>query len=261
VRDGRGGDHGVRPRPPGRRPHRGRLRVAPRLLRTLRLLRDRLSDELGPLPAPPVEDCADAFAAFARAVTLTDETAMQRLVRQGPLVFEGAQGVLLDEWHGFHPYITWSTTTFANAEALLAEAGSPHEWLRLGVVRTYTVRHGPGPHVTQDPELAPLLPEPHNGHGRWQGDFRVGHFDAGAHAYAVEVCGGVDALAVTHLDAPTRCPSPRICHAYAREGQLVERLPAGPPGDLVRQADLTRHLLASHPAVWSTPDHWPDAIA
>lgn len=233
----------------------------PRLLRVLRLLRDRLGDELGPLSAPPVEDCADVFAAFARAVTLTDETALHRLVRQGPLVFEGAQGVLLDEWHGFHPYTTWSTTTFANAEALLAEAGSPHESLRLGVVRTYTVRHGPGPLVTEDPELAAALPERHNGHGRWQGAFRVGHFDAVAHAYAVEVCGGVDALAVTHLDAPARCPSLRVCHAYARDGQLVERLPAGPPGDLVRQAGLTRQLLASHPAEWSTPGHWPDAIS
>jgi adenylosuccinate synthase len=233
----------------------------PRLLRVLRLLRDRLGDELGPLPAPPVEDCADVFAAFARAVTLTDEAALQRLVRQGPLVFEGAQGVLLDEWHGFHPYTTWSTTTFANAETLLAEAGSPHESTRLGVVRTYTVRHGPGPLVTEDPELARALPEPHNGHGRWQGAFRVGHFDAVAHAYAVEVCGGVDALAVTHLDAPARCPSLRVCHAYARDGQLVERLPTGPPGDLARQADLTRRLLASHPAEWSTPGHWPDTIA
>jgi hypothetical protein len=34
----------------------------------------------------------------------------------GTAIFEGAQGVLLDEWHGFHPYTTWSTTTFANAE-------------------------------------------------------------------------------------------------------------------------------------------------
>ena len=33
--------------------------------------------------------------------------------------------MLLDEWHGFHPYTTWSTTTFANVEALLAEAGRP----------------------------------------------------------------------------------------------------------------------------------------
>jgi len=48
---------------------------------------------------------------------------------------EGAQGVLLDEWRGFHPYTTWSRTTFANAETLLAEAGEAG--LRLGVVRCY----------------------------------------------------------------------------------------------------------------------------
>ncbi|GAH91571.1 unnamed protein product, partial [marine sediment metagenome] len=44
---------------------------------------------------------------------------------------------------------------------------------------------------------------------------------------------------------------------YAIGGQLVERLPVGAPGDLDRQAALTRRLLGAHPAVWSTPDHWP----
>ncbi|WP_250980050.1 adenylosuccinate synthetase [Streptomyces sp. RKAG293] len=171
----------------------------------------------------------------------------------------GAQGVLLDEWHGFHPYTTWSTTTFANAETLLAEAGGAGTALRLGVVRTYTTRHGPGPLVTEDPELARELPEPHNGHGRWQGAFRTGHFDAVAHAYAVEVCGGVDALAVTHLDAPARCPGLRIARAYGMDGRLVEHLPAGAPGDLGRQAALTARLEAARPAVWDTPGADPDA--
>ena len=72
-------------------------------------------------------------------------------------MFEGAQGVLLDEWHGFHPYTTWSTTTFANAETLLAEAGMAGAAQRLGVLRTTTTRHGPGPLVTEDAvyQLAP----------------------------------------------------------------------------------------------------------
>ncbi|MFI9101048.1 adenylosuccinate synthetase [Streptomyces fildesensis] len=231
----------------------------PRLLRKLGLLRDRLSDELGRLPAPPVEHCADAFAAFARAVTLAGDGHLARLLADGPVVFEGAQGVLLDEWHGFHPYTTWSTTTFANAETLLAEAGGAGTALKLGVVRTYTTRHGPGPLVTEDPELARELPEPHNGHGRWQGAFRTGHFDAVAHAYAVEVCGGVDALAVTHLDAPARCPGLRIARAYGMDGRLVERLPAGAPGDLGRQAALTAGLEAARPAVWDTPGADPAA--
>ena len=45
------------------------------------------------------------------------------------------------------------------------------------------------PLVTEDPELARELPEPHNGHGRWQGAFRTGHFDAVAHARAVADAG------------------------------------------------------------------------
>ncbi|WNI19328.1 adenylosuccinate synthetase [Actinacidiphila sp. ITFR-21] len=249
---------------PENAPTAGDCADRPRLLRRLRLLRDRLTDELGPLPAPPVETCAEVYAAFARAVTLTDQRDFHRLVRRGPLVFEGAQGALLDEWHGFHPYTTWSTTTFDNAETLLAEAGAPDGALRIGVVRTYTTRHGPGPLVTEDPELVPLLPEPHNDHGRWQGAFRVGHFDAVAHRYAVEVCGGVDALAVTHLDAPTRSRGLRICRAYGIDGQLVEHLPAGPPGDLVRQAELTGRLLRARPALWDTPGRdprrWSEAI-
>ncbi|MFI0943366.1 adenylosuccinate synthetase [Streptomyces sp. NPDC021020] len=249
---------------PGDAPTAGDCASRPRLLRRLRLLRDRLADELGPLPAPPVEACAEAYAAFAGAVTLTGDDALRGLARRGPLVFEGAQGVLLDEWHGFHPYTTWSTTTFGNAETLLAEAGAAGEGLRLGVVRSYTTRHGPGPLVTEDPELAALLPEPHNGDGRWQGPFRTGHFDAVAHAYAVEVCGGVDALAVTHLDAPGRFPSLRICRGYGIDGELVEHLPAGPPGDLERQAALTARLLRAAPALWDTPGgeptRWSEAI-
>jgi adenylosuccinate synthase len=238
-------------------PTAGDCTSRPRLLRLLRLLRDRLADELGPLPAPAIEDCADAFAAFARTVAVTGEEHLGRLARQAPLVLEGAQGVLLDEWHGFHPFTTWSTTTFANAETLLAEADQAGSALRLGVVRTYTTRHGPGPLVTENPELAPLLPEPHNGHGPWQGAFRVGHFDAVAHAYAAEVCGGVDALAITHLDAVARCRSLRVCRAYGIDGALVERLEPGPPRDLVHQAELTGRLLRATPAVWDTPGRAP----
>jgi adenylosuccinate synthase len=236
-------------------PTAGDCASRPRLLRKLRLLRDLLADEFGrSLPAPPPEDCADAFTAFARAVTLTGDDHLARVLREGTVVFEGAQGVLLDEWHGFHPYTTWSTTTFANAGALLAEAGATAR--RLGVVRTYTTRHGPGPHVTEDPELAPLLPEPHNGHGPWQGAFRNGHFDAVAHRYAVDVCGGVDALAVTHLDAPARCPQLRLVRAYDT-GET--RLPTAPPGDLARQAALTARLLEARPARWDVPG--PDPAA
>ena len=238
-----------------------------RLIAGLTLLRDRLAAELGltptDLPAPPPADCADAFRAFAEHVRLTDETHLTGLLRTGPVVFEGAQGVLLDEWHGFHPYTTWSTTTFANAETLLAESGAPGAALRLGVLRSYTTRHGPGPLPTEDKALD--LPEVHNGTGRWQGAFRTGHFDTVAHRYALGVAGGADALALTHLDAPARQPGLRICESYDLDGATLHRIGSGATGDLTAQARLTAALLRARPGRLTDPgpdpDSWADAIA
>ncbi|MDG4766010.1 adenylosuccinate synthetase [Solwaraspora sp. WMMD406] len=213
----------------------------PGLLRQrLTLLRDRLTRELGPLDAPPVADTVAAYVAFAGRVSIVDGSETSRLLRAGTVVFEGAQGVLLDEWHGFHPYTTWSTTTFGNVDTLLAEARLPGAVTRLGVLRVVTPRHGPGPLVTEDPTLRPA--ERHNGANPWQGRFRFGHFDAVAHRYALDVAGGVDALALTHLDLVGRHPL-RLCAAY----DWTDRLPTGPPGDLDRQAALTERLLASRP--------------
>ncbi|MFC1418808.1 adenylosuccinate synthetase [Streptacidiphilus cavernicola] len=247
-----------------------------RLRAKLTLLRDRLSADLG-LPAPlgpPPADCAAAFLAFADCVTRTDDSHLPRLLRTGSAVFEGAQGVLLDEWHGFHPYTTWSTTTFANAETLLAEAdaeadavgsGTPDApALRLGVLRSYTVRHGPGPLVTEDPTLASTFPEPHNARGRWQGPFRLGHFDAVAHRYALAACGGADALALTHLDAPARFRYLSLCETYDLDGDETATLPPARPGDLARQAALTARLLRARPGRTRTPGHsgqaWTEAV-
>ncbi|GAA0653933.1 hypothetical protein GCM10010193_00050 [Kitasatospora atroaurantiaca] len=229
-----------------------------RLLRKLTLLRDRLADQLdtspGEFPAPPPAHCADAFHAFAEHIRLTDEAHLPELLRTGPVVFEGAQGVLLDEWHGFHPYTTWSTTTFANAETLLAEAGAPGSALRLGVLRTYTTRHGPGPLPTESKALA--VPEPHNDTGRWQGAFRLGHFDTVAHRYALTAAGGADALALTHLDAPARHRDLRLCEAYELDGAPLHCITTGAVGDLAAQAQLTAALLRARPG--SLTDPGPD---
>jgi adenylosuccinate synthase len=218
-------------------------------------LRARLAavrDALGPFDdVPPLEDVVEAFLAFGRAVSIVDSRHLERLLAQGRCVFEGAQGVLLDEWRGWHPYTTWSTTTFANVAALCPS------FERLGVVRAYTTRHGAGPLVTE----APLeLPEAHNGVGEWQGAFRVGHFDAVAHRYAVEVAGGVDGLAVTHLDAPPRAPGLRICTSYDLDGARWEHIRPGPPRDLAYQAALTALLSRARPGDLERPDDWAGRI-
>lgn len=221
-------------------PHRLRARLA------------AVRDALGPFDdVPPLEDVVDAFLAFGRAVSIVDASHLDRLLARGRCVFEGAQGVLLDEWRGWHPYTTWSTTTFANVASLCPSFG------RLGVVRAYTTRHGPGPFVTE----APLgLPEAHNGVGPWQGAFRVGHFDAVAHRYAVEVAGGVDGLAVTHLDVPGRAPGLRVCTSYELDGVRWEQIRPGPARDLGYQAALTSLLARARPGDLERPDDWAGRI-
>ena len=233
-------------------PRVGDVRCPALLRRRLAAVRDRLTAVHGLLDAPPVDDVVAAFTAFAAAVAIVDPGFTGRLLDRGPCVFEGAQGVLLDEWRGWHPYTTWSTTTFDNVAAL---CGS---FLRLGVVRTYTTRHGPGPLPT---EAALPLPEPHNSTGPWQGRFRVGHFDAVAHRYAIEVASGVHALAVTHLDTAAATPELRACPAYDDGVARWDRIAPGPPRDLGYQARLTDRLGRTRPAGLYRPADWVDAIS
>jgi adenylosuccinate synthase len=240
--------------------------TSPRLLRAkLAKLRDALAENGKTSDRPPdtPDDIVAVYRAVADRVTLTADGYLKRLLKQGPVVFEGAQGVLLDEWRGFHPYTTWSTTTFANAETLLRECDNDTKVTRLGVTRTYQTRHGPGPFPTEDPSLD--LPERHNANGRWQGPFRTGHLDAVALGYAAEVAGGVDAVALTHLDAASPHRSDlRICRAYDLSGHTLTRIEPGPPRDLAYQESLTQTLFKARPVYRQeerlTARDWPDAV-
>ncbi|MFI9011075.1 adenylosuccinate synthetase [Actinosynnema sp. NPDC053489] len=146
---------------------------------------------------PPIDDLVSLYRDFADAVRITTGDEVGRLADRGRLVFEGAQGVLLDQTHGFHPHTTWSTVTPDNARALLGDRPAAV----VGVTRTYQTRHGAGPLPTEDAGVLARFPERHNGTGEYQGAWRAGHLDAVLLRYAVDACGGVDGLAVTHLDA------------------------------------------------------------
>ncbi|HVK20244.1 MAG TPA: adenylosuccinate synthetase [Actinokineospora sp.] len=143
-----------------------------------------------------VDDLVALYRDFAGAVRVTTGDEVGRLADRGRLVFEGAQGVLLDQWRGFHPHTTWSTVTPDNALGLFGG----REATVIGVTRTYQTRHGAGPFPTEDQSVLARFPERHNGAGEYQGAWRAGHLDAVLLRYAVAACGGVDALAVTHLD-------------------------------------------------------------
>jgi adenylosuccinate synthase len=84
------------------------------------------------------------ISAYVNVVSHQEAVAMLRTANVP--IFEGAQGILLDQDYGFYPYITHSDVTPKNAIALCEEAGITHEV--TGLMRAYAVRHGPGPMPT-----------------------------------------------------------------------------------------------------------------
>lgn len=157
------------------------------------------------------------------AVRVGDDADLARAVADGPVIFEGAQGVGLDEVWGFHPYSTWSDCTPRGALRWRPDATV------LGVLRTHAHRHGPGPLPTESAALS--FPEPHNGPGPWQGAFRAGWPDRVLARYTLDVCRAAGApvkgLVLTHLDRVR--PGWRVADAWQLGGERVARLPLSPP--------------------------------
>ena len=201
-----------------------------------------------------------AYGDFARAARIVPGTYLSAILRRpGAVIFEGAQGVLLDEWNGFHPHTTWSTTTLKNAEQLLGEAGYSGALTRLGITRAYATRHGAGPLVTEDASLTRALPDAGNGFGTWQHGFRVGWLDLVMLRYALEVVGPLDLLAVTCLDRLAELPRLHVCRRYRHDQGTLERLVRSPvPRSLPYQEQLTRGLAACRPILDEISD--PSAV-
>lgn len=167
----------------------------------------------------------------------------------GVVVFEGAQGIGLDETWGLHPYSTWSDCTARGALRWRPDC------FVLGVLRSHAHRHGPGPLPTEDAALD--LPEPHNPEGPWQGPFRVGWPDHVLARYAVGACAAAGApvhgLAVTHLDRVRPGWKAAVAYDVAlpvsppdAEGRLAARLAAAVPvyAPCPRPADALADALA-----------------
>ena len=190
-----------------------------------------------------------------RAQIVAGDALAAILHRPGTVVFEGAQGVLLDEWRGFHPYTTWSTTTLANADRLLAEAHYGGAVTRVGITRAYATRHGAGPFVTEDAGLTALLPDVCNKVGLWQQNFRVGWPDLVMLRYARQVTGRLDYLAVTCMDRLAELPVLQICRQYDCDDAVIHEIATGTQAhDLIYQECLARKLARCRPVLESVSD-------
>jgi len=149
-------------------------------------------------------EIADYYKSIVTHFNIIDEFESAELIRSSNVVFEGAQGILLDENYGFHPYTTWSTTTQKNALSLLKESNHPScsEPEVTGIIRTFLTRHGAGPFPTETTDFNVPKTE-HNANNQWQEDFRIGYQDGVLLKYAVEIAkltGKFDNIFLTHCD-------------------------------------------------------------
>ncbi len=149
------------------------------------------------------------------------------------ILFEGAQGALLDIDHGTYPYVTSSNTVAAQA-ATGSGMGPGAIGYVLGLAKAYTTRVGSGPFPTellgpdgQPDTIGALLGERGREFGVVTGrKRRCGWLDAVLLRQMVKV-SGINGIALTKLDVLDPLEELKICVAYELDGERIERLPAG----------------------------------
>ena len=219
------------------RAYRSGLRVGD-LLRPpaeLRAMLDRLLAEKAPLldaggtefdAKNLAEQLADAGRYLAPAIADVGDILREALRAGRRILFEGAQGVLLDVDHGTYPYVTSSS---ASTGGVATGTGVPPTALQriVGVMKAYATRVGAGPFPSeiQEPEVERLRDA-----GREYGSTtgrprRCGWFDAVAVRYGVGVSGTTE-LCMTNLDVLRGFHPLRIATAYECDGKRIDRFPA-----------------------------------
>jgi adenylosuccinate synthase len=143
------------------------------------------------------------------------------------LLFEGAQGSLLDIDHGTYPFVT-SSNCVAGAAAAGAGIGPHHLHYVLGITKAYTTRVGGGPFPTElSDDVGERLRQRGQEFGATTGrPRRTGWFDAAALKRSIQL-NGVSGLCITKLDVLDGVEAVKICVGYKLEGTFSEILPVG----------------------------------
>ncbi len=143
------------------------------------------------------------------------------------LLFEGAQGTLLDIDHGTYPFVT-SSNCVAGAASAGAGVGPGMLHYVLGITKAYTTRVGSGPFPTElDDEVGKHLATRGNEFGATTGrPRRCGWFDAAALKRSIQI-NGVSGLCVTKLDVLDGVEELKLCTGYKLDGGFTDILPVG----------------------------------
>jgi len=162
--------------------------------------------------APHVVDCTRTIHQAAR--------------NRKNILFEGAQGTLLDLDHGTYPYVT-SSNPVSGGACIGAGVGPTLIDRVIGVAKAYTTRVGEGPFPTElEGSLNDHLCDRGHEFGTTTGRRRrCGWFDGVIGRYAVEV-NGLDCLAITKLDVLDELDAIQVCVAYELEGERIEHFPS-----------------------------------
>ncbi len=209
-----------------RTPDMLRERIEELLVHHNALLRGYGADELDP------QKVFDELMAIAPRILPFSEVVWQRLEqarKDGKLIlFEGAQGTMLDIDHGTYPFVT--SSNIVGGQAAAGSGVGPKALGRIvGICKAYTTRVGSGPFPTEDlGEIGHGLGERGHEFGTVTGrKRRCGWLDAVLVRQAVKV-GGIESLALTKLDVLDGMDELKICRAYMLDGKEIDHLPANP---------------------------------
>ena len=206
---------------------------APDLDDRLEVLRRQIAPELAFLGADEpmrTAELAKLCRGWAeRLAPFVEDTGvlLDGLLNDGKAVlFEGAQGTLLDIDHGTYPYVTSSSATAGGVATGTGVAPTRLDGV-LGVIKAYTTRVGGGPFVTElEDDTGEHLRRRGNEFGTTTGrPRRCGWLDAVAARYARRL-NGVDLLAVTKLDVLDELDEIKICTGYRHGGKIYREMPA-----------------------------------
>ncbi len=171
----------------------------------------------------PLLEVAPKILSFSTPVWLL----LDKLKREGKrILFEGAQGIMLDVDHGTYPYVT-SSNTLAGTATIGSGIGMGGIGYVLGITKAYTTRVGSGPFPTELTDaIGAKIGKIGNEFGTVTGrPRRCGWFDAVLVRQAVKICG-ITGIALTKLDILDGFETIKICVGYKHKGVLYDYLPA-----------------------------------